>query len=59
MNARQTKRKINAIVDEVLDEKNNSRATQTETCPGGCEKLNDTPEEVSNTQKVSLLSQLF
>lgn len=47
MNARQTEKKVNAIVDEVLDEdqEDDFRATETETCPGGCEKLND--KEVS------------
>lgn len=46
MNARRTEKKINATVDEILDEdqENDSGVTQTETCPGDCEKLN---EEVS------------
>ncbi|XP_011875833.1 PREDICTED: RNA-binding protein 25-like [Vollenhovia emeryi] len=44
---RQTEKKVNAIVDEILDEdqENDFGVTQTETCPGGCEELNDTPKE--------------
>ncbi|XP_077266860.1 uncharacterized protein LOC143899929 [Temnothorax americanus] len=47
MNARQAEKKVNAIVDEILDEdqENDFDATQTETCPAGCEKLNDTSKE--------------
>jgi len=48
MNARQTERKVNAIVDEILDEdQDDFDTTRAETCPGDCEKLNDTVKEVS------------
>lgn len=55
---RRTEKKVNAIVNEILHENQNDfGATRTETCPGGCEKLDD---EVSYAQGVSLLhSQLF
>ncbi|XP_018392095.1 PREDICTED: uncharacterized protein LOC108771350 [Cyphomyrmex costatus] len=47
MNARQIEKKVNAIVDEILDEdqENDFDATRAETCPGDCEKLDDTSKE--------------
>ncbi|XP_018367240.1 PREDICTED: uncharacterized protein LOC108763843 [Trachymyrmex cornetzi] len=45
--SRQTEKKVNAIVDEILnkDRENDFDATRDETCPGSCEKLDDTPKE--------------
>jgi len=56
MNARQTERKVNAIVDEILDEdQDDFGAIRAETCPGDCEKLNDTSKEVSYAQNIIFL----
>lgn len=57
MNARQTERKVNAIVNEILDEdeENDFGATQAETCPEVCDILNDTPKEVSYPRSIIFL----
>ena len=56
MNARQVEKKVNAIIDEILNEdQENDFATGDEACPGGCEKLDDTPKEVSYVQRVSFI----
>jgi len=56
MNARQIEKKVNAIV-EILneDQENDFDATRDKTCPGGCEKLDDTPKEVSYAQRISFI----
>lgn len=60
MNARRMEEKVNAIVDEILDEDQENDFYGTQTCPGNCEKLDDTPKEVSYAQRASLFySQLF
>ncbi|XP_018316272.1 uncharacterized protein [Mycetomoellerius zeteki] len=51
MHARQIEKKVNAIVDEILDEDRENDATRDETCPGGCEKLDDTPKEETEDSK--------
>jgi len=56
MNARQIEKKVNAIV-EILneDQENDFDATRDKTYPGDCEKLDDTPKEVSYAQRISFI----
>ncbi|KYN40870.1 hypothetical protein ALC56_04761 [Trachymyrmex septentrionalis] len=55
MNARQVEKKVNAIIDEILNEdQENDFATGDEACPGGCEKLDDTPKECKCGVETSL-----
>lgn len=44
---RGTERKVNAIVQEILDE------DEEEPCPGGCDQLDDTAAEASPSQEVT------
>lgn len=48
-NTKRMQEKVNAIVDEILDENqgNDFNATRSESCPRDCEEPDDTPKEVS------------
>lgn len=50
--------KVNAIVDEILDEDqgNDFGATRSENCPRGCEEPDDRPKEVSYEREKSFHS---
>ncbi|EGI63273.1 PREDICTED: uncharacterized protein LOC105148254 [Acromyrmex echinatior] len=56
MNARQIEKKVNAIVDEILneDQENDFGAIRDETCPGSCKKLDDTPKKCKCGVETSL-----
>lgn len=48
-NTKRTDEKVNAIIDEILDEDqgNDFSATRTENCPRDCEGPDSTPKEVN------------
>lgn len=48
-NTKRTEEKVNAIINEILDDDqgNNFSATQTENCPRDCKGPDNTPKEVS------------
>jgi hypothetical protein len=47
-----TEKKINAIVEEILDEdQENDFGATSEICPGGCDELNNSSKEVSHVQR--------
>lgn len=49
-NAKETERKVNAIVDEILDE------DTEEPCPRGCNQSDNTAAEASSPQEVTRCS---
>ncbi|KAL6262565.1 hypothetical protein P5V15_005357 [Pogonomyrmex californicus] len=61
-NTRCMEKRVNAIVDEILDEDQENDFDATRACPGGCEELYDTSEEaprqcrcgVENSSRFSL-----
>lgn len=53
MNNKRIEKKVNAIVNEILHEDQENDFNATQTCPGDCKKLDDTPKEVSYAQRVS------
>lgn len=48
-NARGTEKRVNDIINEILEEneETNFNATRSEACPGGCEESDSTAKEVS------------
>lgn len=48
-NARRTEKRVNDIINEILEEneETNFNATRSEACPGGCEESDSTAKEVS------------